>query len=63
MDSRVSRGLRRGPDAPWAGARIGAAKGRGEGAEAQMAEVVIPRQLFAEILRLIDGLRPNPAPT
>ena len=29
----------------------------------QLAEVVIPRRLFAEILRLIDGLRPRPAPT
>jgi hypothetical protein len=28
----------------------------------QMAEVAIPRHLFAEILRLIDGLRPRPAP-
>ena len=29
----------------------------------QMAEVAIPRRLFAEILRLIDALRPKPAPT
>ncbi len=29
----------------------------------QMAEVAIPRPLFAEVLRLIDGLRPRPAPT
>ncbi len=29
----------------------------------QLAEVAIPRGLFAEILRLIDGLRPKPAPT
>ena len=29
----------------------------------QMAEVAIPRRLFAEILRLIDDLRPKPAPT
>ncbi len=29
----------------------------------QMAEVAIPRALFADILRLIDGLRPKPAPT
>ena len=28
----------------------------------QLAEVAIPRQLFAEILRLIDGLRPAPLP-
>ena len=28
----------------------------------QMAEVAIPRALFAEILRLIDGLRPAPLP-
>ena len=26
----------------------------------QMAEVAIPRRLFAEILRMIDGLRPKP---
>ncbi len=29
----------------------------------QLAEVAIPRTLFADILRLIDGLRPQPAPT
>ena len=29
----------------------------------QMAEVAVPSQLFAEILRLIKGLRPTPAPT
>ncbi len=29
----------------------------------QLAEVAIQRRLFAEILRLIDGLRPKPAPT
>ena len=28
----------------------------------QMAEVAVPNQLFQEILRLIDGLRPRPAP-
>jgi hypothetical protein len=28
----------------------------------QMAEVAVPRELFREILRLIDGLRPRPAP-
>ncbi|MGH9578698.1 MAG: IS1380 family transposase, partial [Terriglobales bacterium] len=28
----------------------------------QMAEVAVPRELFGEILRLIDGLRPRPAP-
>ena len=28
----------------------------------QMAEVVIPRALFTDILRLIDGLRPAPLP-
>ncbi len=28
----------------------------------QMAEVAIPRLLFAEILHLIDGLRPAPLP-
>lgn len=27
----------------------------------QMAEVAVPSHLFAEILRLIDGLRPPPA--
>ncbi len=29
----------------------------------QLAEVAVPRRLFAEILRLIDGLRPMAAPT
>ena len=29
----------------------------------QLAEVAIPWRLFAEILRLIDGLRPKPTPT
>ena len=28
----------------------------------QMAEIVIPRDLFADILRRIDRLRPPPAP-
>jgi len=28
----------------------------------QLAEVAIPRSLFANILRLIDGLRPAPPP-
>jgi len=28
----------------------------------QLAEVAIPRTLFVEILRLIDGLRPAPLP-
>ena len=28
----------------------------------QMAEVAVSRALFAEILRLIDGLRPTPLP-
>ena len=28
----------------------------------QLAEVAIPRSLFANILRLIDGLRPTPLP-
>ncbi len=28
----------------------------------QLAEIAIPRRLFAEILRLIDGLRPKAAP-
>jgi hypothetical protein len=28
----------------------------------QMAEVSVPRELFEQILRLIDGLRPRPAP-
>ena len=26
----------------------------------QLAEIAIPRRQFAEILRLIDGLRPQP---
>ena len=29
----------------------------------QMAEVAIPRDLFAEILRRIDRLRPRPTPS
>ncbi len=28
----------------------------------QMAEVAVPRNLFGEILGMIDGLRPKPAP-
>jgi len=28
----------------------------------QMAEVAVPKELFQGILRLIDGLRPGPAP-
>jgi hypothetical protein len=28
----------------------------------QMAEVAVPKELFREILRLIDRLRPRPAP-
>ncbi len=28
----------------------------------QLAEVAIPRSLFANFLRLIDGLRPAPLP-
>ncbi len=28
----------------------------------QMAEVAVPRELIAQILRLTDGLRPRPAP-
>jgi len=28
----------------------------------QMAEIAVPRELFGEMLRLIDGLRPRPAP-
>jgi hypothetical protein len=27
----------------------------------QMAEVAVPRELFKQMLRLIDGLRPPPA--
>jgi hypothetical protein len=28
----------------------------------QMAEVAVPKELFQEVLRLIDGLRPRPVP-
>ena len=28
----------------------------------QLAEVAVSKELFQEILRLIDGLRPRPAP-
>jgi hypothetical protein len=34
----------------------------GHRAAFQMAEVAIPRDLFADILRRIDRLRPNPVP-
>ncbi len=36
---------------------------RGRYVTFQPAEIAIPRRLFADILRLIDGLRPRPAPT
>jgi hypothetical protein len=29
----------------------------------QLADVAVPRTLFAEILRLMEQLRPRPAPT
>ncbi len=29
----------------------------------QLAEVAVPRRLFAQVLQRIDGLRPKPAPT
>ena len=29
----------------------------------RLAEIAVPRRLFPEILRLIDGLRPKAAPT
>ena len=35
---------------------------RGRYVASQMAEVAIPRQLFADILRLIAELRPPPDP-
>ncbi len=45
------------------GAKIGAKVVRhGRYVTFQLAEVAIPRHLFAEILRLIDGLRPAPLP-
>ncbi len=45
------------------GAKIGAKVVRhGRYITFQMAEVAIPRPLFAEILHLIDGLRPAPLP-
>ena len=28
----------------------------------QMAEVAVPREMFGEVLRLVDGLRPRPVP-
>ena len=28
----------------------------------RMAEVAVPKELFEQILRLTDGLRPRPAP-
>ncbi len=48
---------------------VGIARELGGSAEAVMGpsetgiEVAISQRLFAEILRLIDGLRPKPAPT
>ncbi len=43
--------------------KIGAKVGRhGRYITFQLAEVAIPRSLFANILRLIDGLRPAPLP-
>ncbi len=42
--------------------KIGAKVGRhGRYVTFQLADVAIPRRLFAEILRLIDGLRPKAA--
>ena len=44
--------------------KIGAKVGReGRYVTFQLAEIAIPRWLFADILRLIDGPRPKPAPT
>jgi hypothetical protein len=44
-------------------AKIGAKiVGHGRYATFQLAEVAIPKALFAEILRRIDGLRPAPLP-
>ena len=44
-------------------AKIGASVVRhGRYITVQLAEVAIPRSLFANILRLIDGLRPAPLP-
>ena len=37
--------------------------GHGRHVTFQLAEIAIPRRLFAEILRLIDGLRPKAPPT
>ncbi len=36
---------------------------QGRYATFQLAEIAIPRRLFAEMLRLIDGLRRTAAPT
>jgi hypothetical protein len=36
--------------------------GNGRYVTFQMADVAMPWELFGEILRLIDGLRPKPAP-
>jgi hypothetical protein len=40
--------------------KIGAKVGHGRYVAFQMAEIAIPRNLFAEILRLIAELRPPP---
>ena len=43
--------------------KLGAKVGRhGRHVTFQLAELTISRTLFAEILRLIDGLRPAPLP-
>ncbi len=47
----------------WAAQAPKADQRHGRFATFRLAEVAIPRRLFAEILRLIDGLRPKPAPT
>lgn len=44
-------------------ARIGGLVRHGRYVTFQLAKVAVPRTLFAEILRLIEQLRPEPAPT
>jgi len=40
--------------------RVGCCRGHGRCVAFQMAEVAIPRNLFADVLRLIAELRPRP---
>jgi hypothetical protein len=51
------------PIRPQAGQLFHADLHHGRYVTFQLAEVAVPRTLFAEILGLIEQLRPEPAPT